>query len=115
MENTTLWDRTKHTFERILTESQKATERVVDSLEELGGVAKARLEKARLERALFKKYAELGARLYDLAKQAALPNATPPQVLDDDEVKALLRTVGSLDVELEKVVAELSSHDDAEE
>lgn len=56
-----LWDRSMHAFERILEESKKATERVVESASDAGGAARARLEGARAERALFKRFAELGS------------------------------------------------------
>jgi hypothetical protein len=85
----------------------RATERVGGSFKELGDAAKVRLEKARLERKLIKKCAELGARVYQLAKGQGLPDGRPPQVLDDVEVKALLQEVGSLDADLRKATAEL--------
>jgi hypothetical protein len=109
-----LWGRFRSTFERLVGGGYKATERVVDSFGELGDAAKLRVEKARLERALFKKFAELGTRVYELAKQTALPDETPPAVPDDDKVKTLLQDVGSLDADLKKVVAELSPHEDPE-
>jgi hypothetical protein len=44
--------------------------------------------------------APLGARVYELAKGQARFGGRPPQVLDDDQVKALLQDLGSLDSDL---------------
>ena len=97
----TLWSQVRSTFDR-------ATERVGGSFTELGDAAKLRLEKARLERMLIKKCAELGTKVYQLAKGQGLPDdGRPPQRLDDLEVKALLQEVGSLDADLRKATAEL--------
>lgn len=106
-----LWDRFRNTVDRLVEGGQRATERVVGSIEELGDAAKVRLEKARLERTLVKKCAELGTRVYELAKG---PDGRPAQVLDDDQVKALLQEVGSLDAELQKTAGELAETDRAE-
>jgi benzoyl-CoA reductase/2-hydroxyglutaryl-CoA dehydratase subunit BcrC/BadD/HgdB len=114
MEQPTLWDRTKHAFESILSHSQKATEKVVDSLEELGDAAKARVEKARTERALLKKSAELGTRVYELSKEAPPPGSSPVRVFDDDRAKALLQDVGALHADLDKLAAELEHREDAQ-
>jgi hypothetical protein len=43
-----------------------------------------------------------------------LADGRPPQVLDDDKVKALLQEVGALDADLQKAVAELSNPGRAE-
>jgi hypothetical protein len=98
----------RNTFDRVVAEGHRVTERVVDSFEELGDAAKARLSKARLERTLNRKCAELGTRVYELSKQPGLPDGRPAQVLDDDRVKALVEEVGSLDAALQKAAAELS-------
>ncbi|NNL85570.1 MAG: hypothetical protein HKP27_07960 [Myxococcales bacterium] len=103
-----LWDRLRHTFERVVDEGYKATERVVGSIEELGDAARLRVEKARIERDLLKKCAKLGARVYEVAREPGLPDGTPPQVLEDERVKALLLEVGSLNSDLKKAVTELS-------
>jgi hypothetical protein len=95
-------DRFWNTFDRLVEGGHRATERVV----ELGDAAKLRVEKARLERTLIKKCAELGTQVYELAKAPGLPDGRPPQVLDDDRVKALLQEVGSLDADLQKAAGE---------
>ena len=51
--------------------------------------------------------------MYELAK-GPLPDGRPPQVLDDDKVKALLQEVGALDADLRKAAAELSDPDRTE-
>jgi SMC interacting uncharacterized protein involved in chromosome segregation len=105
-----LWSQVRNTFDRLVEGGHRVTERVVGTFEELGDAAKLRMEKARLERTLIKKCAELGARMYELAK-GPLPDGRPLQVLDDDKVKALLQEVGALDADLQKVGAELSDPD----
>lgn len=106
-----LWDRFRNTFDRLVEGGHRASERVKDSFEELGDAAKLRLEKARLERTLIRKCAELGTRVYELAKQPGLPDG---RVLNDDQVKALLLEVGSLDADLQKASGELLEPDRAE-
>ena len=101
-----LWSEIRSTFDRLVEGGHRATERVVGSFTELGDAAKVRLEKARLERMLIKKCAELGTQVYQLAKGQG-PDGRTPQVLDDVEVKALLQEVGSLDADLRKAAAEV--------
>jgi hypothetical protein len=108
-----LWDQVRNTFDRLVEGGHRATERVVDSFEGLGDAAKVRVEKARLERALIKKCAELGTQVYTLAKQPGLPDGRPPQILDDVKVKALLQEVGTLDADLRKAAAECLEPDRA--
>ncbi|HME73817.1 MAG TPA: hypothetical protein VKM54_28725 [Myxococcota bacterium] len=108
-----LWDQFRHTFDRLVEGGHRVTERVVGTFEELGDAAKLRMEKARLERTLIKKCAELGTRTYELAKEP-LSDGRPPQVLDDDKVKVLLQEVGALDADLQKAAAELSDPGRAE-
>ena len=111
----TLWDRTRHAFEKLLHDGEKAAERVVESLEEFGSVARARLEKARLERTLFKRFAELGNAVYELhkgSKQAAAETAEtapdlPGSAFDDPNVTRLLEQVATLDEELKKADGQL--------
>ncbi len=108
------WGQFRNTFHRLVEGSHRATERVGGCFEELGDAAKLRMEKARLERTLIKKCADLGTQVYELAKEPGLPDGGPPQVLDDDQVKALLQEVGALDAELQKAAAELLEPDRAE-
>ena len=108
-----LWERFRNTFDWLVEGGQRASERVKDSFEELGDAARLRLEKARLERTLIRKCAELGTRVYELAKEPGLPGGRP-QLLDDDRVKALLQELGSLDADLQKAASELPEPDRAE-
>jgi hypothetical protein len=102
-----LWSQVRSTFDRLVEGGHRATERVVAPLTELGEAAKLRLEKARLERMLIKKCAELGTQVYQLAKGTGVLDGRPPQVLDDVQVKALLQDIGSLDADLRKATADL--------
>jgi hypothetical protein len=101
-----LWDRGRNSFDQLVEGGQWATERVVASFEGLGDAVRVRVEKGRLERTLLKKCAELGTRVYALAKEPGLADGRRPQVLDDDSVKALLQEVGCLDAELQKAAGE---------
>lgn len=107
----TLWDRTKHAFEKILEEGEKATSKMVESLEELSDAAKARLEKARLERALFKRFAELGSAVYELHNAAQQGGgtevSTAKPTLEEPRVKDLLDQVASLDQDLKKAESQI--------
>ena len=94
----TLWDRTTQAFEKTLEESRKATDRLVESLGEVGETAKARVEKARLERTLFKRFAELGNRIYEQSSTTSGANC-----LEDARVKELLSEIGTLDGDLKKL------------
>jgi hypothetical protein len=107
-----LWSEIRSTFDRLVEGGHRATERVVGSFTELGDAAKVRLEKARLERMLIKKCAELGTQVYQLAKGSG-PDGRPPQVLDDEKVKALLQEIGSLDADLREAAAEVIEPDRA--
>ena len=109
-----LWDRCRNSLDQLVEGSQWASERVVGSFEELGDAVRVRVEKARLERTLIKKCAELGTRVYELAKEPGPPDARRPQVLDDDQVKALLQEAGSLDAALQQAARELLEPDRAE-
>ena len=107
----TLWDRTKQGFEKILTEGEKAAEKMVQSLGELSEAAKARLEKARLERALFKRSAELGNAVYELHRSARESAGSGPvsshNVLGEPRVKDLLSQLASLDEDLQKMESQI--------
>jgi hypothetical protein len=105
-----LWRRLRNTLDRLVEGGHRAAERVVDSFEDLGDLARLRMEKVRLERTLMKKCAELGSRVYALAKQPE-PYERRPQTLADGEVKALLLEIGSLDADLQKTLTELTEPD----
>ena len=71
-------------------------------------------KKARLERTCLKKRAELGTRVYELAKEPGRPEGAPSQVLDDDQVTALLRDLGSLDADIRNAAPEFLEPDRVE-
>lgn len=103
----TLWDRTKHTFERILQDGEKAAGRMVETFEEFGDTAKARIEKVRLERALFKRFAELGSAVYERHRASGQPPggaapASTGSILEDPKIKELLAAVSKLEEEIAK-------------
>ena len=64
-----------------------------------------------LARTRFKKCAELGTRVYDLVKEPGRPEGGLPQVLDDDQVKALLQDLGSLDADLREAASKFLEPD----
>jgi len=97
-----LWGRFRSRFARLVAGSQSTAEHVAGSFEELGDAAKVRVARACLERRLIRKRAELGARVYELAKEPGPPDSRPRLVLDDNKVKALLQEVGSLDADFQK-------------
>lgn len=94
-----LWGQVRNTLGRLVDGGQRTTERVASSVEDLADAAKGRIMRERLARTRAKKCAELGTRVYDLAKNPDRPGGGPPQVLDDDQVKALLQDLGSLDAD----------------
>jgi hypothetical protein len=102
----TRWERSKHVFEKILEDSQKATERLVATLEELGEKTKARVERARVQRALFRRTAELGSRIFDLSR--ARDEGPRKDPFEDVSVSSLLLDITKLDEELKKVEAQIA-------
>jgi hypothetical protein len=95
-----LWGQVRNRLDRLVQGGHRTTERVAGSVEELADAATVRIRKPRLGRTRTKRRAELGTRVYELAKEQARFEGRPPQVLDDDQVKALLQDVGSLDADL---------------
>ena len=101
----TRWERSKHIFEKILEDSQKTTERVVATLEELGEKTKARVERARVQRALFKRTAELGSRIFEISRAG---ESGKEDAFADAAVASLLQDIAKLDEELKKIEAQIS-------
>jgi hypothetical protein len=97
------WERSKHMFDTILEDSRKATERLMATLEELGEKTKARVERARVQRALFKRSAELGSRMFELSR-----NEGRKDPFEDPAVSALLADIAKLDEDLKKVEAQIT-------
>lgn len=103
---TTRWERSKHVFEKILEDSQRATERLMATLEELGEKTKARVERARVQRALFKRTAELGSRIFEISRAGR--GSDTKDVFEDGAVISLLQDIAKLDEELRKVEAQIT-------
>ncbi len=101
------WEKSKHAFERILEDSQRATEALMRTLEELGQKTKARVEKARLQRSLFRRSAELGSRLYEISRNVTDSEAAP-NVLEDGAVKGLIVEISKLEEALNKADAQIA-------
>lgn len=99
------WERSKHIFEKILEDSQKTTERLMATLEELGEKTKARLERARVQRALFKRSAELGSRIFEIARVGGENRKDP---FEDAVVSSLLQDIAKLDDELKKAEGQIT-------
>jgi predicted RNase H-like nuclease (RuvC/YqgF family) len=99
------WEKSKHTFEKILEDSQRATEALMRTMEELGQKTKARVERARLQRSLFRRSAELGSRLYEISRNVT---ETDTKVLEDVEIKNLILEISKLEEALKKVDAQIA-------
>ena len=105
------WERLRNAFDPLANGNYEATDRVVDSFEELGDAGRLRGQTTRLERNVLNKCAKLGGLVYELAREPAFPDGMPTQVLDDDEVKGLVAEIGSLDDALWRIRVELSERD----
>ena len=105
------WEKSKHAFERILEDSQRATEGLMRTLDELGQKTKARVEKARLQRSLFRRSAELGSRLYEISRNV-VDSEPAPNVLEDGAVKGLILELSKLDDALKKADAQIAKGPD---
>ena len=105
------WEKSKHAFEKILEDSQRATEALMRTLDELGQKTKARVEKARLQRSLFRRSAELGSRMYEIFRNVT-ETEPAPNVLEDGAVKALILEISELDDALKKADAQIAKGTD---
>ena len=105
------WEKSKHAFERILEDSQRATEGLMRTLDELGQKTKARVEKARLQRSLFRRSAELGSRLYEISRNVTQTEPAP-SVLEDAAIKALILEISKLEEALNQAEAQIAKGTD---
>ena len=109
-----MWERSRHAFERILEDSRRATHLMVGAFEQLGERAMVRLEWARVQRALLGHCAELGVHIYELSRSAAAAEAqgTSDEIdaapLRDPKVQALLASIAQLDSEGTKLQDKLA-------
>jgi hypothetical protein len=105
-----LWGQVRHSLDRLV-QRHRTSDCVASSVEDLADAAKVRIMRERLARTRAKKCAELGTRVYDLAKKPDPPEGGPPQVLDDDQVKALLQDLGSLDADFRNAASKFLEPD----
>jgi ribosome-binding protein aMBF1 (putative translation factor) len=105
------WERSKHTFERIREDGQRASEALLRTLDELGQRTKARVEKARLQRSLSRRSAELGSRLYEMSRHMT-ESESASNVLEDSVIKALILEISRLDDALKTVDAQIAKSPD---
>jgi hypothetical protein len=105
------WEKSKHAFERIVEDGQRAAGTLMRTLDELGQRTKARVEKARIQRARFRRSAELGSRIYELSRvqMGAESSEAGPDLLGDETVKALLLDISKLDEALSNTGARLGN------
>jgi hypothetical protein len=100
----TLWGQVRKNLGRLVAGGHRATECVA-----LADATKVRMKKARLEGTRFKKRAELGTRVCELAKESGRPEWTPSQV-----VTALLQDLGSLEADIRNATSEFRQPDRVE-
>lgn len=105
------WEKSKHAFERIFEDGQRAAGTLMRTLDELGQRTKARVEKARLQRALVRRSAELGSRIYELSRvqMGTESNEAVTDLLGDATVKSLLLDISKLDEALKNTQAQLGN------
>jgi hypothetical protein len=99
----TLYDRVVKGMETALGTAQKSVEILMEKAEDTAEVIKFRLERARLEREISKKFAELGSKLYEKAVREGKEHG----ILQDAEVQSLIEDLKRMDRELAHTQARL--------
>jgi transposase len=99
----TLYDRVVKGMEVALGTAQKSVEVLMEKAEDTAEVIKFRLEKARLEREISKKFAELGSKLYEKVAREGKEEG----ILRDTEVQKLIDDLKQLDQELAHIQARM--------
>ena len=99
----TLYDRVVKGMEAALSTAQKSVEMLMEKAEDTAEVIKFRLERARLEREISKKFAELGSKLYEKAVREGKEH----EILQDAEVQSLIEDLKRMDRELAHTQARL--------
>lgn len=92
----TLYDRVVKGMEVALGTAQKSVEVLMEKAEDTAEVIKFRLEKARLEREIAKKFAELGSKLYEKVVREGKEEG----ILRETEVQQLIDDLKRMDQEL---------------
>jgi hypothetical protein len=97
----TLYDRVVKGMEVALGTAQKSVEVLMGKAEDTAEVIKVRMEKARLEREISKKFAELGSKLYEKAVREGKEEG----ILRESEVQDLIESLKRMDQELAHIQA----------
>ena len=92
----TLYDRVLKGMEFALDTARKSAETLMEKAEDTAEVVKFRLEKARLERDIGKKFAALGNKLYEKAVREGKEEG----ILREPEVQHLIEDLMAMDREL---------------
>jgi hypothetical protein len=103
-------DDRRSVFGRLFAGGRRAAGQVVDSLGDLGDVARLRVRGARLERTRLKKCAEAGSRLHALAQERGVSDDAIARALGDALLKNLLGEIDSLDAEIRSIRSELDDY-----
>jgi hypothetical protein len=98
------WGHDVISIDGMVERASRGSGRVASAVGDLTDAAKDRLQRARIERAHFRKRAELGTRVYELARTSGYLESGASRPPSDDEVIAILEELGSLDADLERRV-----------
>ena len=93
---TTLYDRVVKGMEVAFETARKSAETLMEKAEDTAEVIKLRLEKARLERDISKKFSELGSRLYEKAVREGKADG----ILKEPDLQSLLEDLTRMDRDL---------------
>ncbi len=105
------WEKSKHAFGRIVEDGHRATGTLMRTLDTWGQRTKARVENARIQRALFRRSAELGSRIYQLSRvqMGTESSEVVPDLLEDGTVKSLLLDISELEEALKNTEARMGN------
>jgi hypothetical protein len=100
---TTLYDRVVKGMEFALETARKSAETLMEKAEDTAEVIKLRLEKARLEREISKRFAELGSKLYEKVAHEGIEEG----ILREPDVQTMIEELKHLDSELAHTQAQM--------
>lgn len=98
------WGRDLISIDGLVERASRSSGRVASAVGHLADAAKDRLRRVRIDRAHLRKRAELGTRVYELARISGCLESGGLRPPNDDEVIAILEELGSLDADLEQRV-----------
>jgi hypothetical protein len=98
------WGHGLISIDRLAERASRSSGRVASAVGDLADAAKDRLRRVRIDRAHLRKRAELGTRVYELARMSGCLESGALRPPNDDEVTAILEELGSLDADLERRV-----------